>query len=299
MTAGLGIDAGGTATRWHVADAAGAKLASGQAPPMSGHLFSDAARQHARAVIDAIAEAAARTVAVTGIVAGVTGLTRGSAGAQLVGDMLAARFTLPASRILVEEDLWVAYRCCFEPGQGILLYSGTGSIGYHVTATSEVVRVGGRGALIDDAGSAFWIAREALRGTLRADEERPGSGWSTKLGRALAAAIGGTEWDAVRTFVYGGARGDMASLARAVATAAVEGDETALGILREAGREIARLGNVLIGRVGVLPVAVTGGALRLHPAMLKSLCAALPAEARPKVVDIDSAAAAALIATRF
>jgi N-acetylglucosamine kinase-like BadF-type ATPase len=163
--------------------------------------------------------------------------------------MLAGALGLSEERVVVAEDMWIAYLSAFAPGEGVLVYSGTGSIGYFLGADKEVIRVGGRGSLIDDGGSAFWIAVHALRHVLRAEEERPRSGWATPLGAALARAVGGEGWNEVRTFVYGGDRGRIGLLARAVAEAA-DTDGAAREILDAAGRELARLGATLIRRVG-------------------------------------------------
>ena len=99
------------------------------------------------------------------------------------------------------------------------------------------------------------------------EEENPGAGWTSTLGTCLAGALGGTDWNIVRSFVYGGDRGKIGSLARAVGEAAQADDATALRILREAGEELARLANALIKRLGPRPVALVGGSARLHPVL--------------------------------
>ena len=104
--------------------------------------------------------------------------------------LLGAAFDLAPAKVFVAEDMWIAYLSYFALGEGILIYSGTGSIGYYLSAEKDVIRVGGRGNLIDDGGSGFWIAREALKAILRAEEENPGQGWSTILGTCMAAAAG-------------------------------------------------------------------------------------------------------------
>ena len=48
--------------------------------------------------------------------------------------------------------------------------------------------------MIDDGGSGFWIAREALKSVLRTEEENPGGGWTSTLGTCLAGALGGEGW---------------------------------------------------------------------------------------------------------
>ena len=83
--------------------------------------------------------------------------------------------------------MWIAYLSYFALGEGILVYSGTGSIGYYLSEDKDVIRVGGRGNLIDDGGSGFWIAREALKAVLRPRRKAPAQGWTTTLGTCLAA----------------------------------------------------------------------------------------------------------------
>ncbi|AWM85817.1 N-acetylglucosamine kinase [Microvirga sp. 17 mud 1-3] len=296
MGLGLGIDAGGTATRWRLVDREGTCLAQGSVEPLTGHLFSTAAEERAKRISSELAQAVTQTGRPAGIVAGITGLTRDTRAEAVMRGILAEAFDLPSARIFVAEDMWIAYLSYFALGEGILVYGGTGSIGYYLSSDKQAIRIGGRGNLIDDGGSGFWIAREALKAVLRKEEESPGDGWTTPVGTALAKALGGTEWDTVRAFVYGGDRGRIGLLARAVADAAQTGDLLSLNILREAGRELARLANSLIKRVGPRPVALVGGGTRLHPiigaAFRQELCA--PVDVID--TDVDAAMTAARLA---
>ncbi|MCB8822543.1 N-acetylglucosamine kinase [Microvirga rosea] len=296
MGLGLGIDAGGTATRWRLVDRAGECLAQGSVEPLTGHLFSPAAVERARRISTEMASAVAQTGAPAGIVAGITGLTRDTPAETAMRTILAEVFSLSPNRIFVAEDMWIAYLSYFALGDGILVYSGTGSIGYYLSPDKQVIRVGGRGNLIDDGGSGFWIAREALKAVLRKEEESPGEGWTSPLGKTLAKALGGTDWDVVRTFVYGGDRGKIGLLAKAVADAAQDGDFLSLNILREAGRELSRLANSLIKRIGPRPVALVGGGTRLHPIIAAAFREELRAPVEVINHDVDAALTAGKLA---
>jgi N-acetylglucosamine kinase-like BadF-type ATPase len=296
MALGLGIDAGGTATRWRLADRDGECIAQGTADPLTGHLFSAAAEERARQIILDMAQAVMRKGKPLGIVAGITGLTRDTPAEAKMRSLFAEIFELPSDKVFVAEDMWIAYLSYFALGEGILVYSGTGSIGYYLSQDKEVIRVGGRGNLIDDGGSGFWIAREALKTTLRKEEESPGDGWATTLGQCLARALGGTDWNVIRSFVYGGDRGKIGSLARAVGEAAKADDRTALRILREAGEELARLANSLTKRVGPRPVALAGGSSRLHPILAEAFRNGLVAPVEFITTDLDAALTAARLA---
>jgi glucosamine kinase len=296
MALGLGIDAGGTATRWRLADRTGRCVAQGSVAPLTGHLFSAAAEERARQIVIEMAQAVLKTGRPLGIVAGITGLTRETPAEATMRSLFAETFELSADRVFVAEDMWIAYLAYFALGEGILVYSGTGSIGYYLTETKDVIRVGGRGNLIDDGGSGFWIAREALKAILRNEEETPGQGWATTLGKCLATALGGTDWNLIRSYVYGGDRGKIGSLARAVGEAAKADDPTALRILREAGEELARLANSLIRRLGPRPVALVGGSTRLHPILADAFRQELAAPVEFIATDLDAALTAARLA---
>jgi glucosamine kinase len=286
---GLGLDAGGSATRWALCDAAGGKLASGDVAPVSGHLSDPAARQQLHAAADALRAALSGLARPGAVVAGITGLSAGSDDAALAGNVIAAALDLPVTAVRVEEDSWIAYHAAFAPGAGHLVYAGTGSVALHVRADGGVARAGGRGMLIDDGGSAFWIGREALRTIWRRRDEDPS--WDGPLARALAASVGGDGWDAVRVHVYGGGRHAVAMLARAVA--ATE-DADAHDILARAGIELARLALALVRREGVRPVALTGRAAGLHPLILSAM-----QEAAPTLAITRPATDAALAAARL
>jgi glucosamine kinase len=286
MSRFLGLDAGGSATRWAVCDPAGTIIARGEFPPVTGHLF----RPEARAAFLALA---ARLVelAPTAVVAGITGLTGDSAEARDAADILVTTLHIPPAAIRIEDDLWIGYHAAFRPGEGHAVYAGTGSVGLHIAADGTLHRVGGRGMLIDDAGSAFWIGREGLNLLYRRLDAGDPPG---KLALALYAAIGGDTWNAVRAHVYGAdSRNAVAQLARAVADAA--DDPGALAILQQAGRELARLATALATRLGPRPVALLGRAAALHPAILDSMRQAAPALSitRPQT---DPALAAARLA---
>ena len=296
MTLGLGIDAGGTATRWVLADATGAILARGEGPPVSGLVFTDAATNLVRRAVGSLAASVRPQGNVAAVLAGVTGSSSGSQQDAVLRTVLAEAFGVVPGRVRIRDDLWIAHRARFAPGTGILVYCGTGSAAVHVHSDGEMARAGGHGYLIDDAGSGYAIARNAVRAVLVAEDVAPGSGWDMPLGRALARAIGGTAWNDVRAYVYGGTRGSMAALAPAVAEAARAGDAMAVAVLRRAGRDLARLARILLGRLGSQPVALAGGGAQLHPLVHQTMQTTLAMEVGSEA--IDAAAAAARIAAR-
>lgn len=293
---GLGIETGGTGSRWCLAAASGAILARGEMEPMTGHVFTQAERDRVSGIFTRLAAELAGIGLPAAIIAGVTGLGPESAVRAVFSGILATAFGCPEAKILVVDDMWLGYRARFAPGEGIIVYSGTGSIGYHLSAEGEIIRAGGRGVLIDDGGSAAWIAAAALRRLLRDEDEAPGSGWDSALGRALAQALGRASWDAVRTHVYGGDRGSLGLLARAVAVAAKAGDLTAAEIFTQAGEELVRLALALRVRVGAKPVALCGRAATLSPLIARRFQAMVPPPTILAEADVDVPGCAAGLA---
>jgi N-acetylglucosamine kinase-like BadF-type ATPase len=188
----------------------------------------------------------------------------------------------------------IAYRASFAPGEGYLVYAGTGSIGAYIDADGQFHRAGGRGVVLDDGGGGFWIAREALRRIWRIEDETPGAWQHSALAQAVFEHVGGSDWAYSRQFIYGQERGAVGKLALAVAASA-ERDPAAAAILQAAGEELARLALALLKRFGARPIVVSGRAAALHPLIMDTMRAALP----PDTVLTRSAGAAHHAAARM
>lgn len=293
----LGIDGGASSSRWLLRDEH-EEIARGRGAPITGHLFTpgDQERTLGR-LADLCAQAKAHATP-GAVVAGITGLDRNSGSARAIADALSTNLAIPADRIRVMHDMDVAYHAIFAPGEGVLVYGGTGSIAFHMPAEPGApgVRVGGHGYLIDDAGGGFWIGSRALQSVMR-ERDRLGARPATPLADAVYAHVGNDDWDAVREHVYGGGRTAVAALSVAVGTAAARGDEAALGILRQAGAELARLAAIMFERLGSIhPVALSGGVVRLGEPLLTGFREALPPGARFIPVVMEPVEAAARLA---
>ena len=290
----LGIDAGGTRTRWALANLSGSIVAEGKVEGVSALELQGNGRARVAAVLDELARAVLAVGRPARAHAGLTGF--GEASAELA-HLIAAPLALSADALTVGSDIETAYRDLFALGEGYVVYAGTGSVAAFVDEEGVLHRAGGYGGLIDDGGGGYWIAREALHQVWRTEDERPGSWRDSPLAQELFALVGGSDWAHTRRYVYGGSRGDVGRLALAVARAA-ERDAEAMGILRYAGLELARLGRALIGRYGPRPVALSGRAATLHPVIEASMREALPASTPFTVRSCRGHHAAARLALR-
>ncbi len=261
-TLGLGLDAGGTQTRWALASAEGAIVAEGFAAGLSGlQLSSATGREQLRATLNEIGGAVLAAGRPAQVVAGVTGLDDER---DTLGQLIATPLNLPQEAVTLKSDIELACLELFAPGEGIVVYAGTGTIAAHIASDGSLQRAGGRGALLDDAGGGYWIAHEALQGIWRREDREPGAWRKSPMAEKLFAEIGGSDWSHSRKFIYQRARGDIGRLALAVAATAYT-DPVAREILLQAGRELARLADAMLQRLGALPIALTGRAWSLHP----------------------------------
>ena len=314
----LGLDAGGTQTRWALADAAGTIVAEGFVAGISANQLGSAAG--VAAVRAVLADLAAQVLAVATpafVCAGLTGFDGAAttpaaqlaavldiAPATLAGFdglssapalLLAAALELSPAAVTVRSDIDIAYLASFAPGDGYLVVAGTGSIAAWIDVDGSLHRAGGRGVTLDDGGGGFWIAREAMRHIWRREDEQPGAWQQSALARAVFDHVGGSDWAVSRQFIYGQDRGAIGRLALAVAQAA-DADPVARAILEQAGRELARIALALVGRYGARPIAVSGRAATLHPAILQAMRSALPAELSLTQISVPAHHAAARIA---
>ncbi|MGL4573184.1 MAG: N-acetylglucosamine kinase [Burkholderiaceae bacterium] len=274
---GLGIDAGGTQTRWALADGQCHIIAEGAVAGLSATQLGDAAgRAHLMRSFAAIAQAAHAHTVVTQVQAALTGFDAAAQDTTQLAELIAAPCALAPAAITVMSDIEAACRAAFAPGDGYLVYSGTGSVAAFVDQAGILHRAGGRGMWLDDGGSGTWIAREALRAVWRREDEAPGSWRDSKLAQELFTQLGGDEWRTSRQLILAADRGQIGQLALAVARAAQENNPQALTILQDAGLELARLANAMITRFGPRNVVLSGRAAALHPCIARTVARSLP-----------------------
>ncbi len=293
VSLGLGIDAGGTQTRWALSFPSGAVIAEGHVAGLSGLQMNSG---HGRDAVQATIAALSKDVLAHGrpcrVRAGVTGF--GGAGSAQIALWLATMLALPQQSVVVSNDVEIAYLDSFEPGQGYLVYAGTGSIAAFIDVDGQFHRAGGHGGVLDDGGGGYWIAREALRHIWRTEDRAPGAWQASAMALSVFHAVGGSDWALSRQFIYTQERGEVGKLAMVVASC-VDVDHVANTILVGAGRELARLGRALLRRFGERPVVLAGRVAELHPLILASMRAALP----PSVDLIQSTGHPHLAAARI
>ncbi|MFE4726351.1 N-acetylglucosamine kinase [Microbacterium sp. NPDC056736] len=176
------------------------------------------------------------------VTAGVSGLTTREADAAA----LLARIDDPAvHEVILAHDSTTSFLGALGDERGAVVAAGTGVVTLAVGA-ERVARVDGWGYLIGDAGSGYWIGREALDAVMR---EFDGRGPATSL-RAVAEE----RWpDLSQAYIHIQSDPDrvrlVASFAEHVARLAAEGDAVSQNITVRAGGELAHSVETALRRV--------------------------------------------------
>jgi glucosamine kinase len=139
---------------------------------------------------------------------------------------------LPASRVIVENDVRIAFDGAFASGGGVLLLAGTGSMAWASRNGPDDPhhRIGGWGDAFGDEGSAYWIGRETLAIVSQAlDGRRPDARSFAQgvLDGLSVSADGLIDW----IYTRDGQRTAIAGVARIAAKLAASGSPVAQAII--------------------------------------------------------------------
>jgi glucosamine kinase len=181
--------------------------------------------------------------------------------AAIVREFLAEMLSTPVE---VVGDMQIALEAAFDEGPGVIVIAGTGSIAYGRDRQGKTVRAGGWGFAIGDEGSAHWIGRAAVIALLGASDQNEAAGDSA-LAAALFRAWGVRSLSDLARAANSVPPPDFSALFPAVLATK---DELAAQVLRSAGRELAQVADIAIGRLfakaepGPVPVGMVGGVFR-------------------------------------
>jgi glucosamine kinase len=242
-----GIDGGQSSTTAVVGDADGRLLGRGTAGP-ADEVGCDATSTRLKDALEGALAAALvdaglpRDARFEAVVAGVSGYARAAVG-------VAPAFN--AATVRLTHDAPIAHAGAFGGKPGVIVIAGTGSVVYGVASDGRAVTVGGLGHVFGDEGSAFGIARRAIR-------EADGNG---ALRRRIAAFFGiGSALDLARAMYAGRISRDRVASFAMELLAARDGtiDRIVDDEVGALAQQIARAK----AEVGVTTVAAIGGMTR-------------------------------------
>lgn len=259
----LGVDGGGTKTRFLLIDETGKVLASHlEGPAYYLEIGLDGLREMlTRGIGHTLREGNVREEALSHAFLGLPAYGEDSSLLPDLDD--APAHALPHRRYSCGNDMVCGWAGALAGADGINIVSGTGSIAYGEFAGRNA-RGGGWGELFSDEGSSYWLAREGLQLFSRMSDGRSPRGslyeyvrrhFSLRSDLDLCAAIYGK---------LAAQRSQFAQLSRLVIAAAKEGDQAALALLESAARELADIVDAVRHQLPIpaeapIPVSCSGG----------------------------------------
>ncbi len=261
----LCIDAGASSSKWTMRDGAGHFL-SGTADPVTGHIFSEVDWEKTKLTLQKIASDSEKKL--NEVILGVTGLDSETEISNKLALLVSDLFS--ATKVTLMNDMELAYSAFLSPGEGIYIYAGTGAVAANIDANNIFHRAGGWGFMIADEGGGFWLGREGLRHVTQLWDIGKDP-MEDELARVILIKANATDWNELRTYVYGNGRQAVAALAPAVGEAASAGSLKALEIIKQAGIALADLTKRLDSRIESQHFIAMGGVFKIHPSILQSL----------------------------
>jgi glucosamine kinase len=271
-----GFDAGQTHTTCRLASPAGQLLAEGQGPGV-GHLDApEGDKRFQEALRESLVRARARLVdqqrpeglwPLVAAAIGASGIEHGSAVQQRGQRLAMATLGLPHERLIVTGDERTALVGALPEGEGILVISGTGTIALGRDGAGRHHRCAGWGWLLDGAGSAMDIGRDALSLSLRmADGRLPDGPLRQALWEAMGLALADPESSQrlkARVVAAGFGPAGFAALAPVVERQAAAGDALALELFQRHGEALVEMVGAIAARLELAapPVCTLGGAI--------------------------------------
>ena len=258
----IGIDGGGSRTRVMVADEGGKEIVTVEAGASAVRpgQAEESADVMVAGVRDALAACDMTHVMPKVLCVGVAGVGRDAERDALFQALVGREV---AEEVVVHTDAMVALDDAFGDGAGLLVISGTGSVGYGRGPTGAFARCGGWGAVCGDEGSGGWIGRRALSIVTAAHDGREPE--TALTGGILTAA----EVNEVADLVPWAATATPAALARlapVVLSVAQGGDLRANSLVTLAVEELVLHARALARQLfgderAAVPLALGGGML--------------------------------------
>jgi glucosamine kinase len=273
MTFYIGIDGGGSRCRARIRNAGGTQLS--EADGGASNIYQDFDGAIATITATAQQAAARANLKLEELHAGL-----GLAGIlTTVGIDRVQNLRLPFKSVAVNNDAYIACLGAFAGGDGGIVVTGTGSIGFALIE-SKPVMVGGWGFQVGDHGSGAWLGHHAVR---RAALAIDGLLQPTKLIGEIQSRVGNARLD-LSSWSEKAKPRDYAALAPLVFAAAASGDVVGMSIIVEGAAAISSLGRALLAR-GAGRLCLQGGLSKLYPAYLDADVMAALVEPRADPLD--------------
>jgi len=268
----IGVDGGGTKTVVVLSDLRGNIVTSAKGGPFE-YAGSDLIRDRLKNFLIPLIEKVVSSAKVNihdcmAVCMGVTGVDSVEESREMVSVF---RELWANVMVRVENDVVIAFYAATGGDPGVVLISGTGSVGYGENSNGNKVRLGGLGPVIGDEGSGYDIGRKGIVAGIQSED---GRGEKSSLEELIKEAYGLKEVRDIQFLVYKTKhnREMIASVAPIVINAADLGDRAAIEILNDAGIELSKIAIATVRalRIKNCMVYMAGSILKKSDIVFKS-----------------------------
>lgn len=232
----LGIDGGGTKTRLIMVDEAGNLMAECEGGPVN---LNSGSYESVEAVLsDMISDVLKKCSAVPSdclsLCVGAAGAGRHDEKAMIYNIIKKLGFS---GKIIVTDDVTIAFYGGLDGAPGVMVISGTGSICFGCNYHGEIFRCGGWGHILGDEGSGYAIGVGVLASVMRAYD---GRGPKTAMTSMVLEHLHISSPENMVEYVYrsGAGKKDIASFAKFADDGCELNDPVALSIIDNAAKEL-------------------------------------------------------------
>lgn len=281
----IGIDGGGSKTKFICFDAAGRKCAAAVT------LGTYCAQDGIDAVLARLRDGISRCLPeeTTDVVIGF-GMPAYGENAEL--DTQAAeriRKAFSPMRVHIDNDAAIGWAGSLAMKPGISVVAGTGSIAYGRDDSGKIERCGGWHEFFSDEGSGYWLGKQLLQ---LFSQESDGRLERTALYELVRGELALEEdFDMINLVnqTYAHSRKNTASLQKILLKAARAGDPHALACYSHASDELAKLIVTVLNKLdfptGPIPVSFQGGLFALDDLIRQPVARKVRQAAAPREID--------------
>jgi N-acetylglucosamine kinase-like BadF-type ATPase len=256
----LGIDGGGTKTKAVLMNASREVVCEGEDGPSNPLRVGveTAVSNILKATEDACDRGTLNASDVSAATLGLAGVRRKDIR-ERVRESFTKRINIKNTTVVTDAEIALFGTTMGKPG--LVVIAGTGSICLGRNEKGETAISGGWGPLAGDEGGGAGIAQTALHTIAKASD---GRGKKTALTERAAEYFRASGPDNLIVAIYSPQIDNLriAGFARLVVETALEGDDIAIDILRDAGRELGLAANAVIKQLGLgrrkIPIGCVG-----------------------------------------
>lgn len=273
----IGIDGGGTKTKFLAVNESGKKLASYITGGTYYHL--DGIDTVCARLVEGILAVKGNND-VLGICFGMPGFGESDASDDEAVEKI--KLSLAPYHLRVVNDVEVGWAGSLALTPGINIVAGTGSIAYGRDEKGISARSGGWMEFFSDEGSGYWLGRKALELFSKQSDGRLPKDKLYELLKKHLQLRDDNDLNSLARDVYAPSREKTASLQRILFEAASAGDQSAIDVYEEAGRELALIVSAVIRKLSfdsTPTVSYSGGVFATGHLILKPFRVALGASA--------------------